>query len=289
MAGNQKVFWGRTGYIAIEGRDGKFVNFGGITGDSLDFKFDGSLIGDISPTFTAGIRGLSKEHIEQLTGWNPAETLARARQIRVYAGYQKDGISRPLFDGIIREAIPTSPPDMWLNFRCMMNFKKIAPIDKPEVITKESLSTIFGRIADKCGMNWRWNATQADGGREVNFTMEGTPQDLASTFADRFDLMVYADGDTLIAEDRRPWRGTVKNPHLVDIENGLLNIGGLTIAGATVVTRLNTRIKMCDWVRLSSTLNPKANGDYVVIKVHHKGHLRGDEWTTTLKMIRREI
>lgn len=286
---NQQVYWKRIGYVEIEMRNGKWVRFGG-SNDALDFKFEGVMIGDITPSFTVSILGLGIEKINELTVWNPQESTARRRGIRVFAGYEKDGINNPIFEGYVFEAIPTNPPEMWLNFRCLMNIDKKTPVEEQKRFERKPLSEILKGIADALGKSSRWDAEKVSGSKLANFTLTGmTPQMACEEFADRFNVLVYTDGDVLVAADRDGQTNDPKNAIPVSTETGMLGISALNVSGATITTRLNRKIKLFSWIDLKSTIVPKANGKYFAVNVVHKGHFRGKEWVTIAKLIRGSV
>lgn len=280
----QRRYWKRAGYVAIQDRGGNMVRYGG-SYDSLDFKFSGEKTGDIYRDFTVGILGLSLDTINDLTAWG-VEGFKRKRRIQVFAGYDIDALANPIFDGFIVEAIPTSPPDMWLNMKCMINFDNDIPVDRPRSFCG-TIDEIFKEIAKELGLGSRIEAKKIDSEKEYTFTIDGTRTGLARKFADAFDLTVVADNGVLIAYDKRPWLDDPKNQIELSMDTGLLGIGSLTVTGLVARMRLNDYPKMGSWMKLKSTLIPQANGDYCVIKKRHIGHYRGDDWYTELKCIRK--
>lgn len=283
---NESAYWNRIGYVEIEDRQGQWVKYGGII-DSLDFKFEGKVVGSVTPEFTVGILGLSMDTINDLTVWNPAESTKARRGIRVYAGYQKDGIANPLFNGFIFEALPTNPPEMWLNFKCLMNINGERPITEKEWFEDAEIRRIFQAIGDRWGMLTRWDAVKTGAKTKGNFIISGkTPQMLVDEFSHKFNVIIYAEHGILVCQDREPWTKEPKDTQKLSMATGLLGVSGLQPAGATFTRRLDDTNKIFSWVELESELVPKANGMYQVIEKTHKGHFRGEEWVTILRTIR---
>lgn len=283
---NESAYWNRIGYVEIEDRQGQWVKYGGIT-DSLDFKFEGKIVGGVTPEFTVGILGLSMDTINDLTVWNPEESTKAKRGIRVYAGYQKDGIANPLFDGYIFEALPTNPPEMWINFKCLMNINGTRPITEKEWFEDTEIRRIFKAIGDRWGMLTRWDAIKTSAETKGNFIISGkTPQMLIDEFSHKFNVIIYAEHGILVCQDREPWTKEPKDAQKLSIATGLLGVSGLQPVGATFTRRLDDTNKIFSWVELESKLIPKANGMYQVIEKTHKGHFRGEEWVTILRTIR---
>lgn len=286
MVNNIPVFWKRIGYIAIEDRNGKMIKFGG-SYDSLDFRFEGEKVGDIYPRFKCGILGLSMDHIQQLTVWNQAEAVKRARKIQVFAGYEKDGIANPIFEGFILTAMPTNPPEMWLNFDCLCSLDQAIPVDK-EYVAVGTIKSIFKEIATILSLGCRWDSKKVDPDKRVKFSIRGTKSGLANRFAEAFGLKVYNNNGVLTALDPREWYNDAKNAVEISTDTGMLGLGNVTMAGATIKTRLSDRAGLMSWINLKSKIVPSANGNYYVIRKKHVGHFRGDEWYTELETIRKQ-
>lgn len=285
MADGQ-VYYKRIGYVSIEDANGNMRSYGG--NDGLDFKFSGEKVGDIYASFEVGVLGLSAETINDLTVWNPAEAIASSRKIKVYAGYENGSIENPLFEGIIIEAIPTNPPEMWLNFKCLRLGDKEAEVDNPSMIKNVKLKNLFRYIGDEFGLKTRWIANTVDGDKKVSlFDYSGSKCQICDKFAAAFDLTVYEENGILYAGDKRPQMND-PNGTIIEINQntGMLALGNITLAGATIKTRLNDKCGLMSWVHLTSIIVPKANGMYVVVRKKHCGQFRGQDWTTELETIR---
>lgn len=289
MATEKPVYWNRIGYVAIEGRNGKMFRFGGET-DGLDFKFDGEVVADITPTFNVSVLGLSLENINTLTVWNPAESFSQKRKIEVYAGYSADGIANPLFSGFIIEAIPTNPPEMWLNFKCMMNVPNDgAQKSGDKDMQKRPVSEIWNDIAKLFGCSGKWEVKRISASKEIVFKLGGrAPNILVDDFTSMLGIIAFSRNGVLVCKDRRPWADPDNPTETISTETGLLGIAAVSIKGATIKRRLSDTVRCFDCVRIESKIMPKANGAYTIIKKRHVGHLRGNDWFTELELIRAE-
>ena len=255
----------------------------------LDYRFDIKYAGDIAAKFTVGILGLSRETIQRLTVWNKAHALTRARKIAVYGGYEKDGVERPLAEGIIVQAIPTSPPEMWLNFECLVGRMDYDP-QKSHCVKNATRAFLLELLAKKNGLASRWDAKKVNGNTRVSrFYFKTSPAWMINVFASTFGVHVYIDGNTLVAVDRNAWMddSVVNNAEEVGPQTGLLNIGNIDLKGATIRRRLDVRSRLMTWIRLVSKIMPSASNSYFVIGKRHVGQFRGQDWYTELQMIRR--
>lgn len=268
---------------------------------SLDFRFDGIKYGDIYGRFSVGILGLSTEKIFELTTWNIAKSVRNRRKIRVYAGYESDFTEganvSPIFDGFVLSAMPTNPPEMWMNFDCIRYYETNQPVAEPKVVNG-TLSNILSVIAGYTNTEWserRWHATQVESTQDGSFEISGSKTMLIHKFAAKFRLNIVTNRATsekksgaLDVYDARPWiYSPVSVSDTIKTENGLLALGNVDMKGAKLTIRLSDRHKLCDWIRLESRLIPCANDPYIVISKHLKGHLRGQEWQTELECVRR--
>ena len=283
-----KRYWKRTGHISIEGGDGRMYSFGG--DDGLDFKFSGEKIGDYFFEFNCGILGLSADSINELTVWNPAEATMpdRKRRIEVYAGYDSQGEDSPIFSGIVMNAIPTSPPEMWLNFNCMFIGSTDMLVANPRMMENERLVDIMSGIANEIGYGKvSWGAGEELAEKRVDFEIVGPIKTLAQRFGRQFGLLLYGEDNILKCIRTRPQLYTPENPRLINTENGMLGIGKIDIVGARVRTRLDDSSKLFGWIELESQLMPRANGMYCIMGKKHVGHFRGNEWYTELDTYRK--
>lgn len=283
---NGQVFWGRTGYVEIEGAGKTYGNEGG--GTTLDFKFDVTKYGSMYSDFKVSILGLNSNTINQLTVWKPQDAASERRQVKVYAGYDVDGKPNLIAQGGVWSALPDPPPEMWLNMSCLHSLDKKIPVEKPRTV-EGTVRELFDQVAMEMGYTSRmWNVQKDFRNDKYSFKIDGMKSDLAWKFAQKCNLIVFDDDGMLTATDTKGEKLPPKNPIPVNIDTGLLAVGNVAVAGATIRVRLSTRYKLYTWVDLKSQLIPKASGLYYIIKIRHVGHMRGDEWYTELEMIRED-
>jgi hypothetical protein len=266
------------------------IKYGGIS-DALDFKFDGEIVANTYSSFTVSILGLTLETINKLTAWNPVEVYGKKRRIRVYAGYEHDGIENPIFEGLVIEAIPTNPPEMWLNFKCIINIGYEGPLISYDNPDRRTLGDIWNDIAKVNNYSGaRWESTRIDKNKRVVFSFDGkSAAKLIYDFTHRFDVIGLNINDVLVCKDKRMWSDPKKPKEIISTKTGLLGIAGVSVKGATIRRRLSDTAACSDCVYLMSEVIPKANGPYTIIKKRHVGHFRGKDWYTELELIRAEV
>jgi len=111
-------FYGRVGHIEIvSGNGGLLRSF-----KDLDFRFHvKKTIGGVADKATVGILGLNNDSISFLSTFtDEAHQLQKNWRVRVYAGYVDEG-EHLIIDGDIIRAIPSIPPENWLNITVMCN------------------------------------------------------------------------------------------------------------------------------------------------------------------------
>lgn len=276
----QRKFWNRVGHVEIEDDSGRMVKYYG-----LDFKFKVKSIGDIYNQFSVSILGLSADTINNLTVWNPVSAVEAPRRIAVYGGYEKTG-EELIASGYVWYAIPTSPPEMWLNFECWKYLKVEDEVEEPRELINKSILEVFNEVAAECGMRPSFKATGADNNVE-SFVIEGKKADLAAKFSGRFNKDVVDNAGILVCNDRHGERGDPKREVLISNNTGLIATSSIDIVGARITTRLRTDIGMNDWIRLESTLIPSASGSYFVIEKELEGHFRGELWVSRYRVLRK--
>lgn len=298
---NTPVYWNRIGYVAIADDSGKMVKYGGTANEpygGLDFKFSGSYFGTTFPVFSVSILGLSLETITRLTVLNPKDAMLKTRRVEVYAGYEKDGLSRPLMSGYIINAIPTNPPEMWLNMTCFGTDNTLfRPLDKAVRIYDRSVKALFEeKLAKEVGMEgklaWKVRRTipDSDENHVYAFTVEGVKADALRNFGEKFGVVVACLQDQVVAVDKyEQLFDPPSDIQTIDVEHGLIGMNEVTFAGCKIDRRLDTSVGYNYWVNLKSKIIPMASGKYRITKVTHKGHFRGKEWTTTLDGLRQGV
>ena len=290
----QRTYWNRTGYLKIQMDNEGMRQFGG-EGEMFDMKFDGLKFGDFYSTFTCSILGLTREHINALTVWDKGKALQKKRYIEVYAGYSSNGddMSKPIFAGYVMNAIPTSPPEMWMNFECIRAWDKDQCVTGVETMRDASPRQILQKIAEILEVDFNLTSFMSSTIKwdddKYTFTFAGKKKvQLTYDFAHQFNCICIDQNGTLVAADRREWLKAPKRiAREVSQDTGMLAVGNVDIAGAKVVHRLDNTFSLLSWVDVKSRLIPNMDArPYYVRAFRHTGHLRGDKWQTELELIR---
>ena len=290
----QRTYWNRTGYLKIQMDNEGMRQFGG-EGEMFDMKFDGLKFGDFYSTFTCSILGLTREHINALTVWDKGKALQKKRYIEVYAGYSSNGddMSKPIFAGYVMNAIPTSPPEMWMNFECIRAWDKDQCVTGVETMRDASPRQILQKIAEILEVDFNLTSFMSStikwDEEKYTFSFDGKKKvQLTYDFSHQFNCICIDQNGTIVAADRREWLKSPKRiAREVSQDTGMLAVGNVDTAGAKVVHRLDNTFSLLSWVDVKSRLIPNMDArPYYVRAFRHTGHLRGDKWQTELELIR---
>lgn len=278
---NRREYWDRVGCVKIEGANGRMIEYRG-----LDFKFNVKYISGSYTDFTVSVLGLSSKTVSDLTVWNPVRNMYSPRKIEVYGGYASTG-EELIATGYIWYAVPTRPPDMWMNFECKRFLKFSEYVEKPMVYTGKTVKEVFNLIADECDLRGDY---QASGGDVVvdKYEISGKIGELIPKFIKAFNKTADIRTDVIVCADQHGEKERPAKQVKVTQWNGMLAIGNIDYYGATITARLRTDINLFSWINMESALIPAANGPYYVNSIEYKGHFRGEDWQVKFGCFRGE-
>ena len=202
-------------------------------------------------------------------------------------------MSKPIFAGYVMNAIPTSPPEMWMNFECIKAWDKDQCVTGVETMRDASPRQILQKIAEILEVDFNHTSLMSStvkwDDKKYTFSFAGKKKvQLTYDFAHQFNCICIDQNGTIVAADRREWLKSPKRiAREVSQDTGMLAVGNVDIAGAKVVHRLDNTFSLLSWVNVQSRLIPKMDArPYYVRAFRHTGHLRGDKWQTELELIR---
>lgn len=122
------------------------------------------------------------------------------------------------------------------------------------------------------------------------FTFMGTPLKLLNNLRESFKEYAFyltEDGESLRVEKIG---GSVKiNTQVLSYETGLVGSPTPTAHGISIVSLLNTNLRVGAWVKLKSEKISNYNGDWYIMDVQHKGSSQGNEWITQCDLRREAV
>lgn len=305
----------RTGKIRIKPSNSKsWMEF-----KDIDFKFDISKpIGAVCMDAKISILGLSWDHIVAISTWTAQDfALAKDIRIQVFAGYGKDGYANCVFDGSIVFAMPTMPPNMWLNIQAISGVSRSRHVFDQDfgvsregpVSFREYIKILCEKLGDK---NPNVSQLTIPDSQETLPYFKG-----GSTLQDVYDALVLAcSKHKAIVWEEINESGTshfviqnavndedyTSNPdifaeakrlHTISQNTGMIGIPKVAFAEIEVTKFLDTSMDRGGFFYLETAYAPgdvvtggnysSQNGFYRINNIRHFGHLRGQEWYTTFK------
>lgn len=245
------------------------------------------------------ICGLEQDTIQQLTSFvDYGTTLNERKLIQFSAGYgEKKAL---IFNASILSAIPTIPPDIWLNCDVINGYElqqKYINISIEEGLTLEEYCQT---VADKIGvpLEMRVQDNKYLAAKMSETTYYGNIFRLLNTIENKFpikaikkeygNIVAYIDNGTLIVDysviPNSEQRAKQQNIVEINQDTGMVGLPEISMAGylVNITTLLNPTIKTGDVINLTSSQIPSANGLYSVIGITYNGEFRGNSWYTTL-------
>lgn len=251
-------------------------------------------------TGNISICGLDRETLDQLISFaSESKTLKEKKLIKVEAGY---GDKKALIiDGSIMSAIPTAPPDIWLNCEVINSYelqKQHISLTIEEGLTLEQYSQL---IADTIGVDLEMRITDKN---YLNKKMSGISFGdsifkLVKTITKAFnfkskDKNIYKYGrvasylvnNTLVVDYAHLKNNDdrTQNPILISKDTGMVGLPEMSMAGqlVNITTLLKPEIKTGDVIKLESEQIKSASGLYYVQGITYTGEFRGNAWYSTL-------
>ena len=257
--------------------------------NSLNVKFNFiKYIGNImAGDGTVSLCGLDNKTIEALTSIGQYDTeIAKRRIIRVKAGYEGQELGL-MINGTIKTAMPTVPPDIWLNCGVINNLEA-RENNNYAFATKEAmkLPDYIKSIADYLNLKIENRIKDENILSQIvsKQSISGNLFDIVYSISDAAEkITAYIENETLIIDYREePPEGDERysNPIEVNKDTGMVGLPEIFNAGiqANITTLLNTSIKTGNIINLTSSQIPAANGKYYVVGITYTGDYRGNAW-----------
>ena len=227
------------------------------------------------------ICNLTRANIEYLTTYVSVWIAkANASRIRLFAGYEDEEPINLIFDGDILSAIPTEPPEVWLNCTAISGGYGSIQMFSESILVPVPMRTVFEQAAGWVGMDLEWNATVSK--TIKSFDCTGNRNKLIEQLNSLGEISVFEEnGKMVVVDEAHPKRSG--NIFEISEETGMVSVPKIDQIGIEAKIFLNTKIKCGDTVHITSKRVPIASGNYYVMNVIHEGHFRGDLWYTTIK------
>lgn len=279
--------------------------------DGIDIKFSVERTYSAqNPSATISIANLTLPDIQFLTTWTPwTQGQWGLKQMRIFAGYGDDvsstNRSSLIFAGDLRYAMPTIPPDIWLECHGVENYSDITKTLSKTLDIKTNVKGVCENVAKWLGYSLVWDDLIPESVNKVidRFNYTGSAAGLMRHIEQALGVVATVENNNLYI---RPNKGVAitsvgygtqdeivfdspKTDYdiLCSEATGMIGMPCISPIGANITMLLNPRIKSGQILRLESRILPKsANGLYFVRKVTHEGHLRGQNFYTHIESTR---
>ena len=255
---------------------------------NIDVKFDIHL--PMSAQMTRAkisLLNLKRSNIELLTTYTSRMVaIANRKRLQLWAGYEDDYPVPKLFDGDIIQAIPTQPPEIWLDMEAMSGAYGSTQMFSESILVPSTVETIFKQAAQWIELKSEWRATTQK--TVTSFAFSGSSQEIIKAVSDLDKIDVFEEDGVLVAVDsnKAPVRdGVIRE---ISERSGMVGVPKVDYIGIEATMFLDSRIRRGDTVNFISKRIPAANGVYYVYNIRHHGHLRGNEFYTTVKARRKD-
>lgn len=249
--------------------------------DGIDVKFSlTKTMSSIMNEANISICNLVKDDIEYLTTFT-SEFIAiqERKRIRIFAGYEETGVSL-IFDGDIARAIPTTPPDVWLECKALSGY--YSNKDTTSISLKGSLSV--SDVCKACASQLELPVVNMSTATKMitDFSFTGSKWKLINELNDIGGISAWEDNGTLyIADEKSPRKDLIAKE--LSETSGMIGVPKVDPVGIEVTMLLDNSLQVGQPVVLNSELIKQANGTYYIYEIKHEGHLRGNNFQTTIK------
>lgn len=276
--------------------------------EGLDFKFRCSKVCDLTMTNSkanVSVLGLSRETIQFLATYRPTNIeLANQKRIRIYASYEDYGDSL-IFDGDIIRAVPSIPPNNWLDITAHVgNHRKneLQSLAINGAIKFDDLLKAVAKLFDLDPTYVNGNTKEVQEAKKAyvhGFECSGTMEDIIQSMNRVSNFQVYEDFGVLECRLKNDYKIGSSRVIIIDEKNGMIGIPEILVGSTDrekktkdepstlrikVKCFINPNINLWNDVYVKSIYLPDINGLYRVTEIEYNGHLRGQEWYMTLTL-----
>lgn len=266
-------------------------------GCALDIKFDVTFPrgnGGLCRFGRVSVLGLSQDKRKKyldLSALCRGDATAKRLKVDLYAGYYDVGRLVRIINGYAYSATIQPPPEMWLSLEVQETKPgggQLAPFTK----LVGSLPYKIGQLAEELISNFK-----DPDGRTIHFVdlSSGVGNQTVEKFGSGGE---YTLNSAIVAinEMSKDWVVVLRENQLfaydasrdksppgmteVSGDTGLLSVSGIDCNNAKITTFLDEQDPKHSKLKLTSKLNPQANGTYQIIEKRFWGHFHGNEWYT---------
>lgn len=242
-------------------------------------KFRGQLQGKAR----ISICNLASSDIEYLTTYmSPWVELQKRKRIQLWAGYEDNfGL---LFSGDILKALPTMPPDIWLNCEALGGYYNNLITASFTLQGPITIQAVCETVAQKLGVPFINEASAKVSNIQIDgFCYTGGLTNAVKKINELGLCCVWVENEILYMADNEPEQPKNKGVRLLTEQSGLIGLPEPGPIGLDATMLLDPSIKLGDPIEVRSIRMPSINGVYYPYALEHTGELRGNDWYTKIR------
>lgn len=252
--------------------------------EGLNIRFNvAKYRGQVQGRARISICNLPAQDIAYLTTYmSPWIEVAKQKKIQIFAGYEgKTGL---LFSGDILKALPTQPPDIWLDCEALGGYYNNLITESFTLRGPMSMRQIAQSVAVRQGLQFLCKASAAVADKQVdNFCYTGGLSNSLKKINDLGIGCCWVEDGTLFLDDQEPEISSTQTIRRIDENSGLVGLPVPGPLGVDFTMLLDPSIKLGEPIEIISSQIPSINGLYWPYCLEHVGELRGNEWYTKVK------
>jgi hypothetical protein len=248
----------------------------------LDISATGSKSSNEIPNeFNISISNLSEDTRNKiLTETNVLDRQIVNKKVYVYAGRESTGYSLIYFGGI-RMVSVSQPPNIKITLQTFTG-----ELQKVETSIRSGgelirLSVLSQQIANGLGLNLIFEASDRNIG---SYSYSGSKLKEVEKLNELININAYIDDNNLVVRNKN----TALSGYVYNISqiNGMVGIPEINERGIMVKTLFNNDIKIGGTVNVESSLNPNANGSWLINRITYDLQNRGKSFYISIDGIR---
>lgn len=272
--------------VKIETADGQRARF-----DGLDVKFTIKKSANaVMNRAEISIANLSMERVYNLTTFmSPFLNEAKRKTAQIHAGYVKNTGDEDvplIFQGEITRALPSMPPDVWLNCEARSGFYNNQNVVSLSLNGQTTVKDICAKAARELGLKLNYTATTNKS--VAGFSHSGGATNMLERINELGGVIAFEDdGELKVMDVDKP--ETSDYVRVLNRHSGLIGIPQPDNMGLKMKMLLDPTFKVGDRVELESEMLKKANGVYWCYALTHSGSLRDTEFYTEIEAKRMDL
>lgn len=261
--------------FAVRGGLKRFENI------SCKFRIE-KYMGAVMNKANIDIANLAREDVEYLTTYTSyALAVQQRKRIRISAGYEGQDVAL-LFDGDISEALPTTPPDVWLRCKAISGFYNNQTLLTKSIDSPTSVKQLAMNIANTLGLELDWRASSEKTIGSFNYIGGGTK--LIDEFNRMGNFIAFEeDGKLKVVDSINKAERVASSAKVLSEDSGLIDMPQPNALGLSAKMLLDPTVVCGSYVKLESKRIPAANGFYWVYKLAYEGSLREESFYTSIE------